>query len=535
MATRFLTRGGPVMLILAVWLAGIRPASGETTSDLPAPPGPGHQWTFCAGFDLEDRVESVASDAERNVYVTGKSTGDVWGEWRAEPIFVAKLRAGGSLAWSFCIGVEDDGEYSAGGSHITIDPDGDLVYTGWFTDVVNLPGGGGFSIDFDPTGGEDLKNPHGMPALFVSKIHTTPDGYSYGWTRTVGTPAPHEGLYAVVQSRALETDSDGNIWVVGQFWGTVDFDPAEGSEFVRETRPGEMNAFILKLTRDGDFAWVRTFGEPYGPADGYGEAFDVAIDGTGNGLVTGCLGREAGDVPIEGWGDVDTHGGSDIFVCKLGPDGRYAWFHAIGATSDDSGAGVAVDESGEVFVTGRFRDTVDFDPGPGRDRHRFKSTAWDRDDAFVTKFSAQGEYRWTQTIGGEGDDEGRCVRIDRFGNAVVAGHFESKVDFNPGELREVRNARDGRDAFATCLAGDGSWKWVFTFGGDRVTEHGMPLVDVEEIELDAAGDLVLAGAYAGLVDFDPGEGTDNHVAFPGAPWPDCQYDAWIMKFRPVGF
>jgi hypothetical protein len=90
----------------------------------------------------------------------------------------------------------------------------------------------------------------------------------------------------------------------------------------------------------------------------------------------------------------------------------YSYTKTMGGTDHDLGQSVAVDSSGNVYITGSFRGTVDFDPGTGTDNH----TSAGEEDIFLTRINADGSYGYTKTMGGTDHDYGQSVAVDSSGN-----------------------------------------------------------------------------------------------------------------------
>jgi hypothetical protein len=103
------------------------------------------------------------------------------------------------------------------------------------------------------------------------------------------------------------------------------------------------------------------------------------------------------------------------------------WAKQIGGTLADGGYSIALDSIGNIYITGGFRDTVDFDPGLGI--FNFIS-AGDR-DIFILKLDASGNFLWVKQMGGPGDDVGASILVDEYGNIYTVGGFQNIVDFNP--------------------------------------------------------------------------------------------------------
>ena len=114
---------------------------------------------------------------------------------------------------------------------------------------------------------------------------------------------------------------------------------------------------------------------------------------------------------------------------------------------------VAVDPNNDIFVTGFFEGTVDFDPGDGE----FVLSSNGEDDAFLSKFDPLGSFLWGGSWGGIYDDLGQGIAVDSLGNAYVCGYFWDRVDFDPGEGCELHCSNGMDDGFLSKFPPDGNW------------------------------------------------------------------------------
>jgi hypothetical protein len=192
--------------------------------------------------------------------------------------------------------------------------------------------------DFDPGPGTFILPPMGGDDAFVWKLDSNGN---FVWATTAGNAAT-----------GVAVDAGGNVYSVGEFVGTVDFDPGPGTFDL--TSAGSEDAFVWKLDSNGSFVWAQRLGT--GSSSDF--ARGVALDTIGGVYVVGIL-RE--------W-----------FIVRLGIDGNLLWTQELGGTPE----GVAADASGNVYSVGFFTGTADFDPGPGT----FNLTSAGDFDAFVEKF-----------------------------------------------------------------------------------------------------------------------------------------------------
>ncbi|MDH3754852.1 MAG: hypothetical protein OEU32_13355 [Acidimicrobiia bacterium] len=128
----------------------------------------------------------------------------------------------------------------------------------------------------------------------------------------------------------------------------------------------------------------------------------------------------------------------------------------MGGTGFDDGLAVVVDGSGNVYSTGRFTGTVDFDPGPAM----FNLTSAGSTDVFVSKLDSAGNLVWAVAMGGNGNnngDAGTGVAVDGSGNVYTTGNFEATADFDPGAGTANLTAVGLEDAFVSKLDSTGTF------------------------------------------------------------------------------
>jgi len=261
-------------------------------------------WTkIMGGTAGVDEGHSIATDSSGNVYITGDFDGtedfgldfgttDVktsWGWWN---IFVTKINSNGTYGWTKRMGGGPQSTDSGFG--ITTDSSGNVYITGWFEDIVN------FGLDFGTT---DIKTAGYWMNIFVTKI--TPNG-TYGWTRGIGGEAMDIG-------RDITTDSSGNVYVTGEFMGTVNFGLDFGTTDIKTSRGGQ-DIFITRIDSNGTYGWTKRTGG----ADISDAGSGITTDSAGNVYITGDF-YGAADFGLDfGATDYKTSKGiSDVFITKL--------------------------------------------------------------------------------------------------------------------------------------------------------------------------------------------------------------------------
>ena len=169
-------------------------------------------------------------------------------------------------------------------------------------------------------------------------------------------------------------DHQGNVYTTGYFEGSVDFDPGIGTNLL--TSAGLIDIFVLKLDTSGNFQWAKSMGGNSNDA-----GCSIALDGSGNVYTTGYFLATADFDPGPGTTNITSAGLTDIFISKLDAAGNFIWVKGIGGTYTDRAQSIAVDNLDNIYTTGFFCETADFDPGEGTST----LTSAGLDDIFVLK------------------------------------------------------------------------------------------------------------------------------------------------------
>jgi hypothetical protein len=194
---------------------------------------------------------------------------------------------------------------------------------------------------------------------------------------------------------------------------------------------------------------------------------------------------------------------NDLFIIKQNSAGVVQWARAIGNAGNEVGQSIEVDPSGNVYVTGQFEQTVDFDPGSGVASLVCNGMS----DAFLLKLDNAGNFVWVKQLGGSDVDAGHAVDTDTDGSVVVSGVFSGTADLDPNAGTMLATSNGYRDAFIVKIKDDGTFLWAKHMGGSMIDEFPY------SVHIDKDGNVLSTGTYAGTVDFDPGAGTFNLTDF----------------------
>src|SRR5205085_7864996 len=155
--------------------------------------------------------------------------------------------------------------------------------------------------------------------------------------------------------------------------------------------------FISRLDQNGNFVWADALGGARASS-----GVRIALDNSGNVYTTGLFSGTADFDPALATYNLTSHGDTDVFVSKVYSNGSFGWADAMGGSSTDVGTGITVDSSGNVYTTGLFSSTADFDPGPAA----YNLTSHGDTDIFVSKITNSGSFVWAKAMGGSGADAG---------------------------------------------------------------------------------------------------------------------------------
>jgi len=309
--------------------------------------------------------------------------------------------------------------------------------------------------------------------------------------------------------RCITVNTFGEVYTTGYFRGTVDFDPGPGTALL--TASGGSDIFILKMDASGSFLWAQAFG---GAADDFGR--NITLDASGDVYTIGHFRGTADFDPGVGTANLTANGGSDIFIQKMHASGVFEWAKAFGGFWDDGGRSISIDAAGNIYTTGHFHGTVDFDPGAGI----FNQTSSGGRDIFILKMDPLGDLDWVKTFVSNLADNGNSIMVDTSGNVYTAGIFRGTVDFDPGAGTTNLSAVGSQDIFIQKMDTSGNMVWAKSIGG-TLNELA------RSIAVDDSGNVYTTGAFQGTVDFDPGAGTANLSAVGG-------YDVFIQKMDASG-
>jgi hypothetical protein len=416
-----------------------------------------------------DAGSAVASDDEGNSYITGYFYGSLnlgttnisFPYSGYQEMFIAKLNPSGAAVWARgmnCINNDN-------GKGIALDGNGNVFVTGTFTGSAS-PG----NTNINSTGNTE--------DMFLSKYDSQG---SLLWIVDSGGTSTDNGYGVAV-------DKFGNAYVVGVFYGSANF----GGTNVLYSYGGSADGFLAKYTPNGALVWVQQMG-----GTGSDFARGVTVDRDGNPVVTG----DFIDTAMFGAVCLITKGSRDIFVAKYSPTGTLLWVQQAGGPSDDYGNAVAVDATGNCFLTGNFYGSVSVG---GTNLSSFGGF-----DVLTAKFDNDGNLAWARQAGTGNNDSGNAISVDTNGNAFVTGSYYGTMNFGTTNLPGI--AYD--DIFVAKYSPDGSVLWALSSGTANGYDSGYG------VAANKLGNFFVVGQFSGSGTF----GITNLSSYAAA-------DVFLTKF-----
>ena len=403
----------------------------------------------------------MALDSNANAYVVGgfsgtanfggtslTATGD-------SDIFLVKYDSGGNVIWARRAG-STGSNTSDQGAAITLDPLGNIYITGEYQRTATF---GGLSVT--SVGNGDV---------FIAKYDNAGNVL---WVRSAG------GQYGDGGS-AIAADTAGNCYVTGFYTGTSA--TFGGTALTNTGGQYDGHSFLAKYDTSGNFLFVKPEG---------GNA--LSLDSSGNLYLAGSSNAQS----VTFSGVTITNGNtaaysSMAYLVKYGPGGGVLWAKSVsGAVNTTAnvaqGYSVAVDSSGNSYLTGQFAGQVNFGSN--------KLTSFGSDDSYLCKFDPSGNILWVHQNGSPSTstpfiDAGESVATDAAGNAYLTGRFMGTAAFGNTNLTSFGD----NDVFVTKFDTSGNELWVQQGGGANYDSGAA-------IQVAASGDVYVAGSFQSATAF----------------------------------
>ncbi|MCB9256771.1 MAG: SBBP repeat-containing protein [Chitinophagales bacterium] len=429
----------------------------------------------------------IAIDSNGDVYTVGIFQGNVdfdpgiapgeeyyINSFGGDDGFISKLSADGDFLWALSFGTT---MHSESVTAVDVDNEGNVYLTGTFIGAQ----------DFDPSPAEHILIANSSKYtnaadIFVLKLNSSGD---FLWVKQFsGEENDLSGF--------LDVGELGNVVISGTFRGTMDFDPGSGQAIYTSSTSNNLDVYLVKLDSDGNYLWAKTIGSEHydfagdvfidtngdvyltggnsdsayvtggailsssGLLDIYILKFSPSgvleysqtIGGTGGDYGSRIIVDEYGEIYVAGifsWTvDFDPsstgtynlsangyfdYSSSNVFILKLNAAGDFAWVKGFGNNSQREYAwGLDLDSNRDIYLTGSFQQTVDFNSGQAPVILTSDSIST---DVYVLKLKNNGDHEWIHRIGATRNDSGNALALDASNNIYVAGFFSNTVNFDP--------------------------------------------------------------------------------------------------------
>lgn len=374
-------------------------------------------WAADLGGSSYDVGQAISVDGSGNVYVTGDFEGSAtFGPFLltgpgSDDAFVAKLNASGVVQWAKNVSGAGSSSFGLG---LKVDSSGNVYTTGSFTGTANF--------------GSPV-NSNGSADAFAWKLDTSGNSV---WAIGLGGIGYDTGY-------GLGLDSSGNPYVVGSFSNLVNF----GATPLTST--GLSDIFVTKLSAStGSVTWATQMG-----GSDYDEGYAIALDSSNNVFVTGYFNQTA----TFGGFSLTSTGGDDAFVAKLSNTGTVTWVRGLGGSGYDNAYALAVDSSGNVYVTGSFYHQLRLNiPGASSPYTLTGTPTANAYDMFFARFNSNGDLAWARDLGGSDSwNAGFGVWVDSSAATYLTGQFSGTVNFDPGPVGKNLTSPAGTSFFLSKI------------------------------------------------------------------------------------
>jgi hypothetical protein len=416
-------------------------------------PNPAIKPFAVGGGSNDDGAYAVKLDSDNNIYITGGFSGTMSvGNLSLTSIgnqdfFIAKFDKNGNTIWAKSGG----GLNNDFGLSLAIDANDNVYLTGY--------------IDGNATIENTQLTSYGGRDILIAKYSSSGNMI---WAKNLGSNAEDVG-------NGIIADSNGNIVVVGAYSNGCIFDTAN-----TKNAEGGLDIFTAKYSSIGTLLWVQTSGSTANDS-----ANGITIDDQNNTYTTGYF---SGSV-LFGSLIRTSIGNEDAFIWKLNPNGATNWASTGGGLGLDISNNIALDNSGNVYITGYHDYSGVISYGLVT-----LQTDYGLYDGFIIKFDANGVAIWGQNFGGAGRDLSFGIKIDDEQNVYLTGYFENNAIFGISNKKVILTVNGGStggyDIFVTKYTADGKLKWAQNIGS---------YVHDQAFSLDKSsnGTIYVAGLFGG--------------------------------------
>ena len=373
--------------------------------------------SFAWAFAIPSRAilasgRGICVDSQSNIYVTGQTysfrdfdPSPAPGDTALSPInnsiFIAKYDSSGNFIWLKTI----YGSQNRNGS-IALQNNSLYIYGNFQT-----------ACDMDPSPTSTYMLSGGQIEHFILNLDTAGN---FRWAKSFGGKFDDN-------AGAMTLDANGDILITGLFRDTADFQTDSNLTFnLVASGSIDVDPFVAKFDSLGNFIWAQQF-VSYGSADIMN---GISTDSKNNVYVSGIVGGGLDVDPSSATHYISrTNGYNDGFLVKLDSVGDFKWAYVMNSPHYSKANQVCNDQRDNVYLTGYFRDSVDFDPGNAVHNKYANSGS----DIFILMLDSSGNLGWVHQMGNNviGGSEGIGVYVNENDDLIATGIYKAAMDFDP--------------------------------------------------------------------------------------------------------
>lgn len=272
------------------------------------------------------------------------------------------------------------------------------------------------------------------------------------------------------------------------------------------------------------YSWAHSIGNTNTQRNSVDYTKRIYVDNAGDVYLTGSFNGTIDFDPSAATFTMSSASGWDIFLAKYTSAGGFLWAKKMGGTGGDESLAIGADASSNIYITGHFNGTSDFDPGPGVFNLSSGGTSM-----YFAKYDAAGNFVYAKLISGNGGIYPQSILLDASNNIYVAGYVTGGYDFDPGPGSAPGGGAAGSTASFICKY-DNAGNYIFN---DNFFPTGSSLREfvIYNMDIDASKNIYVAGAFSGTIDMDPSvSGTVSVNSGSGA----FKEDAFLAKYDSTG-
>lgn len=422
-----------------------------------------HIWSFHLGGDDDEHnfVKDIATDTEGNIFITGFSDGwidfdpsevtDSIKDGTESMFFLAKYNSDGEYLWAHGFG-NDAMAGSMIGWGLALDSvDGSIYLLGQIND----------DVDLDPSAETAILSTDRHSDMFL--VRYSNDGAYLG-----ASLFTYPGEYGTGGPEKVRVDAERNVYICGYYNGIFDMDPSGEVHSIGASENYDYNGFLAKYNEAGQYQWAISLGSDMSDYVRNIRILDGNLYAVGDFMDTvdfdpSEASYELQSIAMESSGYLAVYDTDGVFRSAMGIAGQQIELNYSGSNMWD----VNMDKLGDIYLTGSFFGSADFDPS--EETALMSSTGGISDyDMYVAKYDSDINYQWSFHVGGNSQDRGFFVCPTDGGELIAMGYFDGYCDFDPSVEEEWISNNGGHDIFL-------AWYLAFStagIGDDPVSDRG---------------------------------------------------------------